>query len=364
MNQIFANQISLNMNGNTLEIYIDNRLAAEISDGRLDTELAYDVLVGMGYEIHEADYTMRPLLPAERSYTYSQSHQLSMQTGLIGYLRADFGSSGKEFYSAWNDFQPDLKTDAFKKKFDEVINGLREKGGILFDRSSLATYCYASPENSFGNDREYGVRLDTPQHTYLMRLNPHKGEYNLYCYCYQREWIDRHLEKAGKGIRFITPEYKEKFTIPDGDRIRITLNTNEKLDRVCRYIDDYHLEVGNNLYHICEFAELMQRNGNTVIPLRSSLPEQCYVFVQTENCIGIVKKGESGFYRTDIQSGKPSETNALVKEMNRKLGLSKAQTEAMKAGSMFGWDVSAADPKNYNENGILMKAQRKKDYER
>lgn len=83
----------------------------------------------------------------------------------------------------------------------------------------------------------------------------------------------------------------------------------------------------------------MEQNGNTVIPLRSSLPEQCYVFVQTENCVGIVKKGESGFYRTDIQGGKPSETNALVNEMNEKLGLSKGQAEAMKAGSMFGWDT-------------------------
>ena len=91
---------------------------------------------------------------------------------------------------------------------------------------------------------------------------------------------------------------------------------------------------------ICEFAERMEQNGNTVIPLRSSLPEQCYVFVQTENCAGIVKKGESGFYRTDIQGGKPSETNALVNEMNEKLGLSKGQAEAMKAGSMFGWDAS------------------------
>ena len=95
------------------------------------------------------------------------------------------------------------------------------------------------------------------------------------------------------------------------------------MERTCRYIDDYHLEVGSNLYHICEFAERMEQNGNTVIPLRSSLPEQCYVFVQTENCAGIVKKGESGFYRTDIQGGKPSETNALVNEMNKKLGLSK-----------------------------------------
>ena len=120
---------------------------------------------------------------------------------------------------------------------------------------------------------------------------------------------------------------------------------------------------GGNLYHICEFAERMEQNGNTVIPLRSSLPEQCYVFVQTENCVGIVKKGESGFYRTDIQGGKPSETNALVNEMNEKLGLSKGQAEAMKAGSMFGWDTPAADPKSYDKNGIPVRPKQK-DYER
>lgn len=38
------------------------------------------------------------------------------------------------------------------------------------------------------------------------------------------------------------------------------------MERTCRYIDDYHLEVGTNLYHICEFAELCEKNGHTVEP--------------------------------------------------------------------------------------------------
>ena len=130
----------------------------------------------------------------ERKYTYRQSQQISMQTSFIGYLRADFGSSGKEFYSSWNDFRKDLKTDEFKAEFDDVINSLRENNGILSGRGAMSKHCHDTPESSFENDRnEYGVRVDTEKDAYLMRLNPRQGEYNLYCYCYEKQWLDRHI---------------------------------------------------------------------------------------------------------------------------------------------------------------------------
>lgn len=205
--------------------------------------------------------TINVMKEAERKYTYSQSQQISMQTGLIGYLRADMDSNGEGFFSTWNDFRKDLKTQEFKDEFDEVINTLRADGQLLHSRSDLTKFCYANPDSSFGNNREYGIRVDTPQYAYLMRLNPNKGEYNLYCYCYRRDWLDRHLDKAEAGIRFIDTDYNELFRIPDGGAIEITCYDDDTFTEQCRYIDETHVEVGNNLFHICEFAERMAQNG-------------------------------------------------------------------------------------------------------
>lgn len=40
---------------------------------------------------------------------------------------------------------------------------------------------------------------------------------------------------------------------------------------------------------------------------------------------------------------------------NADRGITKAQARAMEAGSMFGWDVPGADPRNYDENGSYIK---------
>lgn len=70
-----------------------------------------------------------------------------------------------------------------------------------------------------------------------------------------------------KYIRFINSDYQTLFFLPDGGRIRITYPNGKQVERVCRFHDEYHTEVGNSLYHICEFAELMERNGTTYKPL-------------------------------------------------------------------------------------------------
>lgn len=302
------------------------------------------------------DLDMRALTEKEDKYTFSNSMQISMQCGLIGHLRADMDSDGNGFFSSWEDYRKELKTDEFKDEFDKVINSLREEGDILYNRKSLAKYCYSSPQAKMNNEQDYyGVRVDTQKYAYLCRLNPNKGEYNLYCYCYIKDWLDKHIRSAEKGIRFITPEYKEKFRISDGEKIRITFSDGEVKDRVCRYIDDSHVEVGDDLYHICEFAERMEQCGATFIPLRSDLPEVCYSILPSTGDVIIIKHGESGYYRCEYSTEDKAFNREFANDRNANLGVSKAQVEAMLAGSMYWWDVSAADPKSYDENGTLLR---------
>lgn len=301
----------------------------------------------------------------ERNYTYSQSQQISMQTGCIGYLRADMDSNGEGFFSSWNDFRKDLKMQEFKDEFDNVINELRKDGSFLRNRTTLSKYCYSHPNSSFENDREYGVRVNTDSYAYLMRLNPHKGEYNLYCYCYRKDWLDGHLEKAEKGIRFIDSNYNELFKIPDGDKILITLSNGERLERTCRYIDEYHTEVGNNLYHICEFAERMEQNGSTYEPKEIRLPEMCYSTLPSSGEIIVINKDEKGYRPYTHQFQDRNTNREMCNQMNKNLGVSKRQEAAMAAGSMFGWNVPGANPKNYDNDGNPLKPKsKKKDYER
>ena len=302
------------------------------------------------------DLDMRALTEKEDKYTFSNSMQISMQCGLIGHLRADMDSDGNGFFSSWEDYRKELKTDEFKDEFDKVINSLREEGDILYNRKSLAKYCYSSPQAKMNNEQDYyGVRVDTQKYAYLCRLNPNKGEYNLYCYCYIKDWLDKHIRSAEKGIRFITTEYKEKFRISDGEKIRITFSDGEVKDRVCRYIDDSHVEVGDDLYHICEFAERMEQCGATFIPLRSDLPEVCFSILPSTGDVIIIKHGESGYYRSEYSTEDKAFNREFANDRNANLGVSKAQVEAMLAGSMYGWDVPAADPKSYDVNGTLLR---------
>lgn len=236
---------------------------------------------------------IRPLTEAEQKYTYTQSMQLQGQTGCIGHLRGDFDKGGNGFFTSWDDHRKQWKTDEFKSELDDVINALRSSEyGLLENRSAMSKYAAQYPESTFQGNycTEYGFRAETEKHAFLIRCNPTPGDYNFYCYCYVKEWLDQHIRNAEKGIRFINSRYKELFRIADGEKVTITDAMGEKTERTCRYIDECHMEVGSNLYHICQFAELMERNGSVYEPVEKTAKEseekEC---VQEEKAAGTLE---------------------------------------------------------------------------
>lgn len=66
----------------------------------------------------------------------------------------------------------------------------------------------------------------------------------------------------GKDIRFIDSHYRDLFRLPDGGCIQVTF-PDETVVKRCSFIDEYHTQVGYNVFHICQFAEIMERNGAT-----------------------------------------------------------------------------------------------------
>ena len=81
------------------------------------------------------------------------------------------------------------------------------------------------------------------------------------------------MANEDREIRFIDPMYNEKFRIPDSGTIRIDYPDRSFTAR-CEYIDDYHTSINNRVFHICEFAELMERNGGVVQPEKVFIKEE------------------------------------------------------------------------------------------
>ena len=76
------------------------------------------------------------------------------------------------------------------------------------------------------------------------------------------------------------------------------------------------------------------------------LPEMCFTLLPGTGQLICIKRGESGYYPSDWSTGDAHENRRIADEQNRKRGVTPAQEEAMKIGSMCGWDVPGADPDN------------------
>ena len=308
------------------------------------------------------ELTLRAATLAERLYANEQSSRIAELCGSPGYLFGELDNTGSVFLNSWMRDVPSEATPEFQAEFNTVLDMLRfdeRYGHVMKNRATMIGFCLANPDGEIASRREYVFRADTRSYAYLVRCAPNAEDNHAYVYPYRRELLDRHMKQAEKGIRFITPDGKEKFRIPDGESVRIITDEGMTRDRVARYVDERHVEIGfNDLHDIRELAEWLEQAGSKIIPLRSTLPDWCYNVLPNSSEIIIVQKGEDGYYRTDKYGHDREDAQAIVDEYNSRNGVTKAQAAAMLAGSSFGWHTLAADPKNRDDQGRLITPKR------
>ncbi len=103
------------------------------------------------------------------------------------------------------------------------------------------------------------------------------------------------------------------------------------------------------------YVHLWQDSGWSIMTERErfdlhiadGLPELCFSVLPGTGALICIKRGESGYYPSDWDTGDPVQNRELADYNNQRLGVTEAQRQAMEAGSMHGWDCPAADPKTY-----------------
>lgn len=85
----------------------------------------------------------------------------------------------------------------------------------------------------------------------------------------------------------------------------------------------------------------------------NGLPDACLTLNSNSGTLIYIERGQSGYYTSNWDTGNPEQNRRIADEYNQKRGITKAQEEAMRNGSMFGWDTVAADPKRYESQPPL-----------
>ena len=86
-----------------------------------------------------------------------------------------------------------------------------------------------------------------------------------------------------------------------------------------------------------------------------ALPEKCFSVLPSTGALIIIERDKQSYEVSPVAHFRGQTPQQSADVLNGNMGVTKAQEAAMLAGSMFGWDTPAADPKNYDRQGRPIK---------
>ena len=97
------------------------------------------------------------------------------------------------------------------------------------------------------------------------------------------------------------------------------------------------------------YREMDEVKPRCIVKSAEGLPDMCFSTLRSTGELICIKLGEHGYRLSDWNTGDPAKNRELADYNNQRLGVTAAQRQAMEAGSMYGWDCPAADPKTYEQ---------------
>ena len=149
------------------------------------------------YTVHQTRFE---LSPASNEQGFCFTHFNSpVDRACIGHLRGDFGETGTGFYHTWWPHNAHLITPSFNTELKDVITGLRQNG-LLKDRKTMLARSMRFRTAIIPTEgrNTMAFRIETPEHLFYLRCIPNKGEYNFYCYGYNKTMLMEVLRQQKK----------------------------------------------------------------------------------------------------------------------------------------------------------------------
>lgn len=90
----------------------------------------------------------------------------------------------------------------------------------------------------------------------------------------RRVWDDPSIPTDD--VRLIDSNYKDLYRVPNGGVIQMDYSDGSSYTARVEHLDEYHFDLGGlyNTFHICQFPEIMERNGTSYYPEIQTQDEQ------------------------------------------------------------------------------------------